>query len=283
MQQGHDFFPTLGLQEFKEKHSNSSQVLYHELRGKRLIDAPHKHDFFIIMLFEKGGGTHTIDFVNYPIEDHHIHLLFPGQVHEWQITADSIGYQLMVSREWFEHFIPHLRFATPYYQNHPVIGTSPTDYSALKQEFAAIQDEISKKDVLWDIVQTRIKLIALLLSRCAETQFKDFEKYTTNPIISKFLLYIDRYYVEQRLVSFYADKLHITPNYLNILTKKVLDVPASSLIQDRLILEAKRLLKSTELSMKEIVYSLGFYDHANFSKFFKKRTGMTPSAFREGD
>lgn len=283
MQQGSDFFPTLGLQEFNENLTNDRDLLYHELRGERLIESPHKHDFFIIMLFEKGSGTHSIDFVNYPIEDNQIHLLFPGQVHEWQIGENGIGYQLMISRGWFEHFIPNLRFATRYYQNHPVIAIHAEDYTLLLQEFVAIRDEISKKDILWDIVQTRIKLIALLLSRCAAAKFNDFEKYSSTPILAKFLAYIDQYYTEERSVSFYAGKLHITPNYLNILTQKTLDVSASSLIQDRLILEAKRLLKSSELSLKDIVYSLGFYDHANFSKFFKKRTGMTPSAFREGD
>ncbi|MFD2554965.1 helix-turn-helix domain-containing protein [Sphingobacterium tabacisoli] len=282
MLQGSDFFPILGIQEFNEKLIPSKNLLYHELRGERLIESPHKHDFFIIMLFEKGGGTHSIDFVNYPIEDHQIHLLFPGQVHEWKIEKNSIAYQLMVSREWFEHLIPYLRFATSYYQNHPVIAIDSKEYRLLLQEFTAIHDEMSKKEILWDIIQTRINLIALLVSQCAATKFEDFEKYNATPILSRYLAYIDRYYTEEKSVSFYADKLNITPNYLNILSKRTLDVSASSLIQDRLVLEAKRLLKSSELSMKDIVYSLGFYDHANFAKFFKKKTGMTPSEFREG-
>ncbi|MDR2281554.1 MAG: AraC family transcriptional regulator [Sphingobacterium sp.] len=282
MLQGSDFFPILGIQEFNEKLIPSKNLLYHELRGERLIESPHKHDFFIIVLFEKGGGTHSIDFVNHPIEDHQIHLLFPGQVHEWKIEKNSIGYQLMVSREWFEHLIPSLRFAISYYQNHPVIRVDAKEYRLLLQEFTAIHDEMSKKEILWDIIQTRINLIALLVSQCAAARFEDFERYSATPILSRFLAYIDRHYTEEKSVSFYADKLNITPNYLNILSKKTLDVSASSLIQDRLVLEAKRLLKSSELSMKDIVYSLGFYDHANFAKFFKKKTGMTPSEFREG-
>ena len=56
---------------------------------------------------------------------------------------------------------------------------------------------------------------------------------------------------------------------------------ASSLIYDRILLEAKRLLKVSEMSVKDIVYELGFYDHANFSKFFRSQTGMTPTQFKE--
>lgn len=280
MQTGSDFFPVLGIQEFNEKLSNSCDLLYHELRGLRHIGSPHKHDFFIIILFEKGGGTHFIDFVAYPIKDRQVHLLFPGQVHEWQIQESSIGYQLMISRDWFEQLVPYLRFTVSYYQNHPVIEIKSEEYNLLLSEFTSIQEELSRQDTFWDVVQVRVKLIALLLSKCAAEKFIDFGKYSATPIVSKFLAYIDQYFREERSVSFYADKLNISANYLNIVTKKALDIPASALIQDRLILEAKRLLKSSELSVKDIVYSLGFYDHANFSKFFKKKTGMTPSQFK---
>jgi AraC-like DNA-binding protein len=63
--------------------------------------------------------------------------------------------------------------------------------------------------------------------------------------------------------------------------RKQLNVAASSLIQDRVLLEAKRLLKTSSMTVKEIVFDLGFYDHANFSKFFKSHTAMTPSAFKD--
>jgi AraC-like DNA-binding protein len=104
--------------------------------------------------------------------------------------------------------------------------------------------------------------------------------YHSNPIISKFLNLIDEHFRTERSVSFYADKLNISANYLNIVCKKNLNASASSLIQDRILLEAKRLLKVSEMSVK-ILYDLGFYDHASFSKFFKMQTGMTPSQFKE--
>lgn len=282
MGQGSDFFPILSIQEFSQELSSSCHLLYHELRGERLIESPHKHDFFVIMLFEKGGGTHIIDFIEYPILDKQVHLLFPGQVHEWRIEEGCIGYQLMISREWFEGFIPALRYATSYYQNHPAFKVGHQEYYALLHEFQAVQQEsLLQEEVSKEIIQTRIRLIALLLSKSVASTFKDFEKYSSNPILSRFLAYINQYFKQEHSVSFYAGKLHITANYLNIICKKNLNVSASSLIQDRLLLEAKRLLKVSDLPMKDIVYSLGFYDHANFSKFFKTKTGMTPSQFKD--
>ncbi|KMQ65834.1 AraC family transcriptional regulator [Chryseobacterium angstadtii] len=275
-----DHFPVLGIQEFSENQLQGCHLLFNELHGERSIDEPHKHDFFIINLFERGKGSHTIDFTEYEVGNSQIHLVFPDQVHQWVIEKETVGYQLMISRDWFESFLPSLRFSASYYQNHPVIHLSKEIFKTFLYEFQAIQKEVSAENVFWEVIQKRSELIGLLVSKSVEGTFKDFEKYHSNPIISKFLHLIDEHFKTQRSVSFYAEKLHISANYLNIVCKKNLNASASSLIQDRILLEAKRLLKVSEMSVKDIVYELGFYDHASFSKFFKIQTGMTPSQFK---
>nr|WP_315029391.1 helix-turn-helix transcriptional regulator [uncultured Chryseobacterium sp.] len=276
-----DHFPILGIQEFSENQLKGCHLLFNELYGARSIDDPHKHDFFIINLFEHGRGSHTIDFTEYQVGHHQIHLVFPDQVHQWVIEKETIGYQLMISRDWFESFLPALRFSASYYQNHPVINLSKEIFETFRYEFKAIQKELSGENVFWELIQKRSELIGLLVSQSMEGAFKDFEMYHSNPIISKFLQLIDTHFKTERSVSFYADKLNISANYLNIVCQKNLKSSASSLIQDRILLEAKRLLKVSEMSVKDIVYDLGFYDHASFSKFFKAQTGMTPSQFKE--
>lgn len=276
-----DHFPILGIQEFSDNQLMGCNLLFNELHGARSIDHPHKHDFFIINLFEQGVGSHTIDFTEYQVKDHQIHLVFPDQVHQWVIEKETIGYQLMISRDWFESFLPSLRFSASYYQNHPVINLSGEFFETFRYEFKAIQRELSHEKVFWELIQKRSELIGLLVSQCMEGAFKDFEMYHSNPIVSRFLQWIDIHFKTERSVSFYAGKLNISANYLNIVCKKHLNSSASSLIQDRILLEAKRLLKVSEMSVKDIVYDLGFYDHASFSKFFKAQTGMTPSQFKE--
>lgn len=276
-----DYFPILGIHEFAEKQSQGCNLLFNELYGERRIDEPHKHDFFIINLFEKGKGSHTIDFVEYQVENHQIHLVFPDQVHQWVIEKETVGYQLMISREWYESFLPALRFSASYYFQHPAFTVSEEIYRLILHEFKTIQKELNEENTFWEVIQKRSELIGLLVSKSVEGAFKDFEVYNSNPIISKFLNLIDIHFKTERSVSFYAEKLNISANYLNIVCKKNLNTSASSLIQDRILLEAKRLLKVSEMSVKDIVYDLGFYDHASFSKFFKVQTGMTPSQFKE--
>lgn len=276
-----DYFPMLGIHEFEEKQSKACQLLFHELSGKRIIDKPHKHDFFIVILFEKGEGTHVIDFVEYQINSHQVHLVFPNQVHEWAIGKKTVAYQLMISREWYESFLPTLRFSSSYYQQHPVFDVSKEIYNLLLHEFQAIKKELKEKPIFWELIQKRSEIMGLLISKSAERAFNASEDFHENPIVSKFLNLIDEYYKTERSVAFYASKLHISANYLNIVCKKNTHIPASALIQNRILLEAKRLLKVSEMSVKDIVYELGFYDHASFSKFFKTQTGMTPSQFKE--
>jgi AraC-like DNA-binding protein len=276
-----DYFPILGIYEFAEKQSKGYNLLFNDLSGERNIEEPHKHDFFIINLFEKGKGVHIIDFVEHQINDHQIHLVFPDQVHQWTISKETVAYQLMISREWYESFLPTLRFSSYYYYQHPAFNVSEDIYALLLHEFQAIKKELIEKKIFWELIQKRSELIGLLISKSVERAFKDFENYHSSPIISRFLNLIDEHFKAERSVAFYAEKLNISANYLNIVCKKTLNMSASSLIQGRILLEAKRLLRVSEMSVKDIVYDLSFYDHASFSKFFKAQTGMTPSQFKE--
>lgn len=274
--------PIIGIQDFKEEQTaGNDNLLYNLIEGEKHIEKPHKHDFFIIILFEKASGYHEIDFINYPIANKQIHLLFPGQVHKWHIDAGSSGYQLMINKVFFENFSSYFRFSFTNYMNHPVIELSNESFELLKYEFKKIKNEMQSSSVLELLIYARASVIAALVSKEAESLFNETKVYLDNPRLSAFNKLIDSHFKEQKTVTFYASKLNISSNYLNILCKKNLNRSATQLIQERVILEAKRLLQSTDLSIKEIAFELGFVDHAYFSNFFKNQTKITPTQFRE--
>ncbi|SMC46669.1 AraC family transcriptional regulator [Pedobacter africanus] len=276
-----EHFPVLGIKEFQYDLAADDALLYHEIHGERFIEKPHKHDFFVFLLFETGSGTHSIDFLDHEVRNHQMHLLFPDQVHRWELGADTSAYQLMISRSVFESFANSLMFSFAHYRNHPVIHLNPEVFQKLLYEFKAIQHELNAKPVLWDIVNLRSRIIAGLVNHEAEIKFNDLTVYKAKPGLFKFLSLIDLHFKEEKSVTFYADKLNITANYLNILCKRHFNASASQLIQNRVILEAKRLLHASEKSVKEIAFELGFYDLAYFSRFFKAQTGTSPRQFRE--
>jgi AraC family transcriptional activator of pobA len=93
---------------------------------------------------------------------------------------------------------------------------------------------------------------------------------------------VEEHFRNERLISFYADKLAITPDRLNDHVKRVSGITAGHLIRQRVLTEAKRALVFTAQPINEISYDLGFADPSHFARFFRKQTGTTPQAFREG-
>ena len=88
------------------------------------------------------------------------------------------------------------------------------------------------------------------------------------------------YHTKYRNVGFYADKLCLTPKYLSKLIKTATGRSAPEWIDSYVILEAKNLLKYSGTTIKEIVFKLNFPNQSVFYKFFKARTGMTPTEYR---
>jgi len=93
---------------------------------------------------------------------------------------------------------------------------------------------------------------------------------------------VDEHFRKERLISFYAGKLAMTPDRLNDHVKRATGVTAGHLIRQRVLTEAKRQLVFTGQAIHEIAYDLAFSDPSHFTRFFRKQTGMTPQAFRDG-
>ena len=102
----------------------------------------------------------------------------------------------------------------------------------------------------------------------------------TRMLVDGFIKLVSEYHTSHRNVGFYADKLCLTPKYLSRVVRDVTGRSAPEWIDAFVILEAKNLLKYSGLAIKEIVYKLSFPNQSVFYKFFKSRTGMTPSEYR---
>lgn len=166
----------ISIQGFREGQSaGREEILFNELHGERTIEKPHAHDFFIINLFEQARGVHCIDSIDYPIGNHQVHVLFPGQMHKWNIEAGTIGYQLMVERTFFEKFAPYFRFSFTNYQNHPVIQLADSAFGLLHYEFDAIKNELKRDDSMVHLISARAAVIASIVSREAEHVFTEFK------------------------------------------------------------------------------------------------------------
>ncbi|MCF0074091.1 helix-turn-helix domain-containing protein [Dyadobacter sp. CY261] len=273
-------FPISGIDAFGSSAESGYKLLRHEVDGKSRIEKPHKQDFFLLFAVRKGGGMHSIDFKDYPVADYQVHLLFPGQVHRWELDENTTGFQLMVGRRAFETSPNFLRLSFILYRNHQVIDLPPAIFDLLSYELDSLEKELAPTPVDWDMVQLRTRVALQLISREAERTYEDINAYRANPILFKYHALVDAHFRTHKNVAFYADQLNISPNYLNILCRRHLHVPATFLIHNRVGLEAKRVLLVSGQSAKEIAFELGFSDLPHFSNFFKAQTGLSPRAFR---
>lgn len=275
--------PTLSVDTILGEETLGITLFRHSVKGRNMFEQPHKHDFYLVFFVEKGSGVHNVDFTQYTVDDNQVYFIRPGQVHNWALDVDTSGFQLMLSPEIVAIFSNLSPF--PFFEQ-----SVPSCLSLNKKEFLEFRNHLHEIELILpdndlltkEIVLLRLHLLLKLLQKDYLQQFPDHASSTKpEKMIKRFTALIDDHFNEESSVNFYADKLSITPNYLNILSQKYLKTPASDVIKERTILEAKRLLTSTDLSIKEIAYQLGFNDNGYFSKVFKKYAGKTPGDFKE--
>jgi len=274
--------PVIDLDTYRDSQHKKEGYLYFEWEGGLpVIDTPHIHDFYMILLAKGGEGVHSIDFTDHKTYGCQLHFLFPGQAHCWHLSDDTVAHQLMLSKENFQMVASAFRYNPEVYQKYPLLDLAQEEYVSLVYEFKKIKQELESKDALWDAVFSRTRLIALDASRKLEAVLQNDRVYAVAPKLFEYVNLIDLHFKKHRNLSFYASKLHVTANYLNILCNRHLQKSATEVIRDRIMLEARRQLVIPGKPIKEIAFDLGFCDLGNFSKFFKMQAGLAPRSFKK--
>ena len=279
--------PVYNISQFKEqetsKHLYCNRFKEH-LRTHPFIEKPHRHDFRLLVIFTQGTGKHVVDFNTFNIKAGSVFALQPGQMHHWDLSKDIDGYILFHSKEFYNVHFQHKQINDyPFYfstYNTPELLLNTNDTNKISSLFEMVLAEYSSQELFKEhAVLSLLDLIYIELSRhyITPTNLQVKRSYT---ILRSFEIVLEQFYKYEKKPSFYASKLNITLKHLNRICKETLQKTATIVITDRVILEAKRLLLTPELSVNEIANLLGFEDYSYFSRLFKQKTGQTPSGFR---
>lgn len=241
---------------------------------------PHRHNYYEVFLFRKGGGLHTIDFQPYQIHDHSVHFISPGQVHLMQRGPESTGVILLFSREFY-YCQPggEELYSFPFLHNSsvpPLLELSPEQFEGFQILVDQLKQEASADT---DLIRTYLRLM-LLKCRNHFHQKAALQTGRDLELFNNFRLLVEKHYRTLRQPAAYAAQLCITEKKLNLVCKAATGSSAGDFIRDRVLLEAKRLLHNADHSVKEIGYYLGFEDPSYFNRFFKTNTGTTAVGFR---
>lgn len=249
------------------------------------IFKPHRHNYYEIFFFRKGGGTHTIDFVEVPIKTNSVHFISPGQVHLMNRGPESEGSILLFSREFYYCNSVHSEqlYTFPFLHSSSqasVLELSTEQFDLFHSIIRQVEMETNEgrnHEVLRAWLQLVLhKCKALYEASGTPGNLKGLD------VFLEFRKRVETHYRQERNPSFYASSLFVTEKKLNLLCKAQTGLSVGEYIRDRVLLEAKRLLHNADHTVKEIGYFLGFEDPSYFNRFFKLHSGTTALAFRSG-
>ncbi len=249
-------------------------------------DFPHRHDFYNLIYIVKGSGKHTIDFQEFEVKPQQLYCMNDAQVHSWELSDEVEGYTLFFKKEFYEVIEPKYALqALPFFN----LGANDSSLVAFSEEEAKniaflfeeilreFQSNLIDRDIL---IKSYLKIILINALRAYTPKMLTDNHDTNIAKVRQFEQLINLRFKECKSVKEFADILHITPNYLNAICTKVSGKTAGQIIRERVVLEAKRLLLHSSISVCELAYHLGYEDCSYFIRLFKKEVGDTPEYFR---
>jgi len=262
----------------------SVRDLQQVLDGEDLVHDLHRHDFYFVLAVQHGKGIHEIDFVPYPVQEHTVFILRPAQVHKLNLTADTTGFLLEFDLSFYQpkNSIAEHRWKKASGKNYCAVEASR--FEKLHAHLATIFREYAQKQEGYiEAIKANLDLFFLEYIRQSKNP-NNIAKSESGYIQDRFeelVRLLETNIVSMKNVSDYAQLLSLSPYQLNSIAKTSVGKTVSDLINDQIILEAKRHLIATPLQVKEIADRLGYEDPSYFIRFFKKHTGQAPESFRK--
>lgn len=282
--------------EVNFKNQDNPNSYFEIVRIEDLLNQDLDHDigknhavkFYIILFVYEGQGYHTIDFTDYNYKKGTVLLIRKDQIHKFFRSPNVKGYLLVFTEEFI---ISHLNKmeASKSMQlfndslSFPKIELdsreSLTDFTILTKH---LELEYNIKDS-FSIGITR-SVLHIVITKLFRFKSKDGRLVEKKKYLTQFLEFqrlVEEECFTSKKVQYYASQLGVSTKTLNNIVKNVINESAKAFIDERTIMQIKRLLISTNDSIKEISYTSGFSDPTNFYKYFKKFTGSSPEVFRK--
>jgi AraC-like DNA-binding protein len=251
------------------------------LQGKDMVQELHRHNFFFILALEKGKGKHVIDFTSYKITNHSVFLMKPGQVHALILKKGSTGFLLQFNPDFASSEITQLLQLAG---NNNYYQFNLLEFKKIATVLTSVFSELTnKQEQHQKALKAYLEIFLIELTR-KNKNLKILSKKQggyAQERLDNFLALLESNFQNMKQVSHYADLLNVTSYQLNATTRELLGKTCSEVVNERIILEAKRYLLATSNQINHIADQLGYEDISYFIRFFKKHTSYSPQAFRE--
>ncbi len=248
----------------------------------------HLIKFYIIFFVYEGQGYHTIDFTDYKYSEGTILLIRKDQIHKFFRSPNVKGYLLIFTEEFIiSHLnkmeaLKSMQLFNDSLSNPKIEFNNTEEFSDFTVLVKHMESEYFTKDD-FSIGITR-SVLHIVLTKLFRIKSKSGHSIKRKKYLSQFLDFqklVEKDCFKSRKVQYYSNQLAISSKTLNNIVNNVVNSSAKAFIDERTIMQIKRLLISTDQSIKEIAYLTGFNDPTNFYKYFKKFAGNSPEVFRQ--
>ena len=242
---------------------------------------PHRKDYYLFVLVRQGKSRHWVDSIPYTLKADTFYFTIPQQVHLKEEMSPMQGLALRFTEEFLQLEENRGLREMPLLQN-PAGGhelrLSTADLAFVEDTLRNMLTEFRGAGS-WKhaMLAAQLRVLVIYLSRLYTVQFGTA---SAGGLLRDFQHLVDRHFREEHEVAGYAARLHISPGHLNERVKRQSGKTAIHHIHSRMVVEAKRQLLYSDLSVKELAGELGFEDPAYFNRWFKRLTGETPIQYR---
>ena len=250
------------------------------------FEYPFKVDVTCSIICMKGTTEGIIDLKPYKSSGACLFTILSGQIMQYKsISEDFEGLFLIMSSKFTDSLMPNAQDRLPLHlsaRDNPVIPLDEEALNGMILYFNMLKNVMRVKDHPYRLEVARHITLAFFYG--AGVYFHNLadnrKKSHHETLVEKFLHLVEKYHKEQRGLEFYADKLCVTSKHLSKVVRETSGKPANDMIDEYVVLEAKALLKSTNMTIQQISDELNFPSQSFFGKYFKRVTGMSPKEYK---
>ena len=245
-------------------------------------------EFSIVALILEGEASVTINGIPYKANKNNIFIGTPNNIIENGVSSDDFKCQCIgMSQEYIQKKLPiteNLWDIKILFEKNPVCTLHPNEVTVWRQYYDLLCSKIhlpsaAQEKIIDTLIQAFFYELQYILGRVIQITPRP---YTSGEfLLKKFIDLLETSYPKNREVSYYAEKLHVTPKYLSSICKASCGQTASRLIDKYVLKDIEYLMKQFSKTIKEIANELDFPSISFFGKYVKKHFGMSPRALRE--
>ena len=245
-----------------------------------------------LILLTKGEVTINVDYLKFPLQANTLFFILPDHILEVQCRPEDLEGKIMVISKDMLSNMPKKNddgdnsLLYMFLRKNPSVDLTDEEVSVLDTLFTLIRKRAEAKEHLFhkEAIQSLLFHLFFELKNIIfkKNDIVPFELSRKEELFQQFLKLMFKHSREEHSVSFYAGKMCITPQYLSAVLKELTGKTTNNWIDHSLILDAKILLKTPNMTVQQVSDMLNFSNQSTFGKFFKKHTGQSPAEFRKG-